>query len=156
MDNALRTEYRDYAWKYFSLHADQRLKTFNFFIVISTFLIGSFGALISQTGLQTLYVLLPIFLVFVSFVFWKLEERNRMLVKNGEQALKLLDEEALSNETNVHKALALFAVDELASSSLSKNPFWSGYFSYSRCFRWVYGAVSLLGIAGISFCVMAP
>ena len=40
-----------------------------------------------------LRVLLPLLLVLTAFIFWRLEERTRRLVKNGEDALRFLDEQ---------------------------------------------------------------
>ena len=153
MDAQLRTEYRDYSWKYFSLHADQRLKAFNFFVIFATFLIGAFGALVVRAGLQLVHVFLPIALIFITFVFWKLEERTRMLVKNGEMALKFLDESVLSSVGAGYETLALFAVDDVETRTRKRYPVWSGYFSYSRCFRWVFIVAGLLGVIGTIVCV---
>ena len=35
MDEKQHAMIRDYAWKYFSMHADQRLKTFGFYVTLS-------------------------------------------------------------------------------------------------------------------------
>lgn len=153
MTPELLSEYRDYAWKYFSMHADHRLRAFNFFVVFATFLIGAFGALVARKGIEAYYCLIPLALVYLSFVFWKLEERTRMLVKNGEDALKLVDSECLKDEQSRFDCLALFAADDAATSSLRKHPFWAGHFSYSRCFRWVYLAAGVIGIGGVGLCV---
>lgn len=36
MDEKIRNEIHDYVWKYFQIHADQRLKTFNFYMILCT------------------------------------------------------------------------------------------------------------------------
>jgi len=152
MDKELRQEYREYAWKYFELHADQRLKAFHFFIIFATLLIGAFATLLQRSGLQLAYVLLPLSLMFLSFVFWKLEERTRMLVKNGEDALKYLDAEALRSETVLFQNLALFDADDRNVEELRNTNLWHDHFSYSRCFRWVYISAGALGVLGVLIC----
>lgn len=152
MDSATRRELRDYAWKYFEVHADHRLRAFNFFIIWSTLVIGAFGTLTANMGLKKWLAIFPLILVFLTFIFWKLEERTRMLIKNGESALKYLDSLVQSeiSDTNCPHILELFANDDTATASLPKHPFIWGHFSYSRCFRWVFiffgvvGAISAL------------
>ena len=153
MNESQINHYREYAWRYFSLHADHRLKAFNFFVAFATLLIGAFATLIEKSGIRQPYVLLPLALVFVSFVFWKLEERTRMLVKNGEEALKYIDLSVLGNDSEEHKILALFSADDELTSKLPKFPLWSGHFSYSRCFRWVYMTCGVIGFIGAIVCI---
>ncbi|NKB37975.1 MAG: hypothetical protein GKR93_12565 [Gammaproteobacteria bacterium] len=143
-------EYREYAWKYFEAHAEHRLRTFSFYIIFATLLIGAFATLIGNNGLQKSQFLFPFSLVFLSFIFWKFEERTRMLVKNAEEALKYLDEISLDDKDSV---LALFNNDDLRTRSLPKWPLTIGHFSYSRVFRWVYVFFSVLGCIGISVCL---
>jgi hypothetical protein len=147
MDQQLRQEYREYAWKYFELHAEHRLKAFNFFVVFSTLLTGAFANLVAANGLKNQYCLLPIALMFFSFVFWRLEERTRILTKNGESALKHLDEIAFGSKET---PLKLFANDDVSTKKYKRNnPL---YFSYARVFRWVYFFVGLLGLLGVIVC----
>ncbi|MES1931395.1 hypothetical protein T35B1_02235 [Salinisphaera shabanensis T35B1] len=154
MSPELLSEYREYAWKYFALHADQRLKAFNFFVVFTTFLLGAFAALIARIGLQTYCALLPAALVYVAFVFWKLEERTRMLIKTGEEALRVIDAECLEGEEKRFAPLALFATDDINTKSLAAHPKWHGHFTYSRCFRWVYVAAAIAGLGAVGFCIV--
>ncbi len=48
MDDKQHAMLRDYAWKYFSMHADQRLKTFNFHVTLSTLIAGAFVAFLKD------------------------------------------------------------------------------------------------------------
>ena len=139
-----RKEYRDYAWSYFSLHADHRLKVFSFFIVFASLTIGGFSTLVGKNGFQSVYGLLLLLLSVLSFLFWKFEERTRMLVKNGENALKHLDQ-TLEPED---KVLALFERDDETTSAMEKWPIHTGHFSYSRVFRWVYAIFGIGSFIG--------
>jgi hypothetical protein len=91
MKEDLRKELRGYAWAYFDRHAEQRLKTFNFYLILCGAIIAG---LVSQKSTELLpYSLLRFLLSFVSFIFWKLDVRNHDLTKHSEEALKLLEDE---------------------------------------------------------------
>ncbi len=57
------TIFRDYAWKYFQVHADQRLRAFQFYIAISTAL---FAGVIAAWNLES-HAVVSILGIFVSF-----------------------------------------------------------------------------------------
>ena len=88
-----RREARTYAWGYFALHADQRMKLFNFFLILSGLILSAFPAVRGMAAGVKVVALLPLLLVLTAFIFWRLEERTRRLVKNGEDALRFLDEQ---------------------------------------------------------------
>ena len=139
--------FRDYAWDYFALHADHRLRAFHFYILVSTALLGGFALSVKNGGLQSWMAAFGLLLVFFSFVFWKLDDRTRQLVKNGENALKFLDaQHQLQDQDGLPHALRLFSRETSASEKLSTYPLLSGHFSYARCFRWVFGMFSVVGI----------
>ena len=148
---------REYAWNYFQVHADQRLKMFNFFILMSTLVIGGFFSL-SKNGSMKFSkwcALIPFCLTFFSFVFWKLEERTRMLVKNGERALKYIDNTTdLPDSNGMPHPLRLFDFDDAVSNVAPRYPLISAHFSYSRSFRWVFCFFGLLGILGTIICLL--
>ena len=126
--------FREYDWNYFELHADQRLKAFQFFISLSTALVGGFLLLFRFGQGHKWAAVLGLLLALFSFVFWKLDRRTRMLVHNAEEALKYLD--ALHNLPDVDGAP------------------WRGYFSYSRCFKYVFVTFAILGVVGAVACIV--
>jgi hypothetical protein len=87
-----RKEARGYAWGYFVLHADQRMKLFNFFLILSGLILRAFPAVRGIAPGTKLVGLLPLLLVLSAFTFWRLDKRTRYLVKNAEAALRFLDE----------------------------------------------------------------
>jgi len=88
-----RREARSYAWGYFALHADQRMKLFNFFLILSGLILGAFPAVRAMAPGTKLVGVLPLLLVLSAFTFWRLDVRTRHLVKNAEAALRFLDGE---------------------------------------------------------------
>ena len=80
---------RRQAWDYFALHAQQRLTTVNFYLVVATALtagaVASFDESFRFPGLRFPTGLL---LSLLSFAFWRLDFRNRELIKAAEAALR--------------------------------------------------------------------
>lgn len=79
----------DLSWKYFQQHAQQRISFFNFFVVFSglmtTALITTFQ---EKFNAHIIGAGIGLMLSFISFVFWKVDQRNKFLTKIGEDAIK--------------------------------------------------------------------
>ena len=154
MNTITNKDLRDYAWDYFSLHSDQRLKTFNFFIIIAAFLFTSFAAVAKSLGIS-IWLVAPMFsLSILSVVFWQLDKRNKVLVKNGEEALKQIETQLIADE--VPLSLCPFINEELETKNnrQQKNTIY-GYinFSYTTCFNIVFFTFGLSSFAIGSFLV---
>jgi len=144
-----RKEARTYAWGYFALHADQRMKLFNFFLILSGLILGAFTAVRGMAPGAKAVAFLPMLLVLTAFVFWRLEKRTRRLVKNGEDALRFLDEhwslEGLPDKTPHY--LHLFARDDYFTDELKKH-WWAKRLvpiSYADSFRIAYLMIGVVG-----------
>src|SRR5688572_25472179 len=78
----------EHAWRYFSLHAAQRISMFNFFLVVSASGVAGLSACLQIGGVFYLIGTgLGLILVLVSVIFAKLDQRTSFLVKLGESAL---------------------------------------------------------------------
>lgn len=149
----IRVESREYAWKYFQLHAGQRMSIFNFFVLISAILTaGLAGALQKNGECQFIKIALSVGLLFVSFSFWKLDQRVRFLVKHAECILKKIETESVNKGEN-SEGISLFTQEEIKTQYLSNNRKWFCPFcchlSYSKCFGIIYFIFAALGIIGI-------
>ena len=82
-------ELRQQAWDYFEMHGNQRLTTFNFYIVISSVVATALFTVLTSSAPRIGWLLGGL-LVFFSFIFWKLDSRNAELIKGAEAALKYL------------------------------------------------------------------
>jgi hypothetical protein len=153
-------EQREYAWNYFELHARQRMSVFNYFVLIAALLTAGLAGSFSKSGssllISIISLLLAISLVVISFVFWKLDQRVRQLIKHAEEALKMLEKHSTSCDTNIHKHLSLFSEEEKFTEKLrtkykKKNIFspWLWHMSYYQCFRIIYIVFSFIGLLGI-------
>lgn len=145
---------RKQAWEYFNLHAGQRLKTFNFYIVICALLSTAlFGLYQKEHSNPWIGLLLGTLLVLFSFIFWKLDERNRELIHHGEAALRFFETEADYDSENgiphVAKVFSREGYETEEKRHVNKANFWERHFSYSDCFRRVFRAFAAVGILGV-------
>lgn len=79
-----------YAWNWFQYHAGQRMLVFRFFLVLTGALAAGCFAFLQKQNYDLLLVLAILTIAFC-FLFWRLDCRNRTLVKIAETYLK--DEE---------------------------------------------------------------
>jgi hypothetical protein len=88
----------DYAWKWFSFHADQRVKMFNFMLIVfGIFAAGVVNAL--DKDLPPVAIAgLCFFAAFLAWAFMRLDRRNRDLVWLGEDVLMDLERKAIFGE----------------------------------------------------------
>ena len=153
MNDSRMEEQRDHAWRYFQLHASQRMASFNFFVVLCALLTaGLAGTFQAKGGAHLLGAMLGLSLIVVSFVFWKLDQRVRYLIKHAEDALKEIER---IWDQNVDKpqpsSIALFCSEERKTSETkSRAGFlpWQWHLSYSQCFGVMYCLFGTLGLVG--------
>ena len=137
-DESVQRIFRNSAWKYFTVHAGQRLKLFQFYITISTAMLAAASLLvrIDEPGGFLLLAILGSFAALVSFIFWKLDLRTRTLVKQGEEALRILDNLHEIPNLQGPSPLKLFEREEyLVKKKANSSPI-MGHYSCSRCFEW--------------------
>ncbi len=157
MDSDRLGELRDYAWNYFSLHTDQRLRTFHFYVLLSTVIVGALLTVAKGSHDAIVSCPLAFGLAFVSFVFWKLDLRNKELVRYGEEALKSL--EADSGEECANEAaspIAIFSREESVTAMRRRGfrAFVARPLSYSACFNLVFAAFGMSGlVAGVALLI---
>lgn len=129
----------DHAWRYFELHAQQRISVFNFYLAISGLVAAGIGVSLQEGGrFAFVATLLGVFLAFVSFIFWKLDARVSFLIKRAESALSEL--ERLSGIEHA----TLFFKSEEHDSSIQRGLF--SLWTYGRCFRSSFAVVGVLAV----------
>lgn len=127
----------EHLWKYFEIHAQQRMTVFNYYIVIAGATLTGIGFCLQQ-GVDYNYVasFLGFFLMLSSFLFWKLDERVSTLIKEVESALIEFESEMGSDKYSI------FTNDknnrELSSSIIST-------WSFGKCFRYSFSIMGYLG-----------
>jgi hypothetical protein len=93
-----------FIWEHFKFNAEQRLKGFNFFVLLSIFANGGVFTAIEKQLHFFLLLLLGLFIVILALVFWLVDARSRNLLKLTIPALKEIE----STFPETHR---LFAID---------------------------------------------
>ncbi len=159
----MQNDLREYAWKYFSLHVEQRLKTFHFFVILATVMTGAILTISKNLGNVGYAAPLAYILATLAFVFWKLDLRNRVLIKHGENALKAIENDLLDiscKEDEPH-VVQLFTYEDWKTRNKMKFPeasLFKAHMSYSDCFNVVFSVFGfggfVLGCLLVVFAVM--
>lgn len=155
MNDKNLSELRQYAWKYFEYHASQRLTTFHFYIILSTLLAS--GYFIALRYMPIFSILFSCLLVIFSFVFKKLDSRNKQLIHNSEDALKYIEsQDIIKDEVKPH-VLNIFLYEELQTKQMQAQ--FSRYslkkiFTFSTCFGIVFYVFGIMGFFALLFSVI--
>jgi len=155
----LEGDLRKQAWDFFHMQAGQRLTTFNFYIAIASLLSTGLGASLKEDiNLPVLGVTLGMFLVFFSFIFWKLDQRNRVLIQGAEQTLRYF--EALSGladadgRPHIAKRFTREEFDTKTKRARRTWRFWRDEYSYYECFKAVFVAFGFVGVVGAAYAIL--
>lgn len=84
---------RGFVWAHFKLNAEQRLRGFNFFVVLAIFANGGVLAALERGLSPGLLVLLGAFTVLLASVFWLVDARSRQLLQLTITALREIESE---------------------------------------------------------------
>ncbi|WP_323845807.1 hypothetical protein [Microbulbifer magnicolonia] len=84
---------RQYLCEHYRFNAEQRLKGFNFFVVLSMFAEGGIFTAVEKGFHPLSLALLGGFVVILSAVFWLVDARSRQLLSLAVPGLKQLEQE---------------------------------------------------------------
>src|SRR3954468_18009725 len=105
----LNEQAREHAWTWFALHANQRMQSFNFFLVATAFLVAAYGALLEKH--QAAAAAVAIAGAWLAFWFSRLDIRSRQLVKASEAALRIIAQARLAGQTGIPELKIVDAVE---------------------------------------------
>ncbi|SFI77824.1 hypothetical protein SAMN05216304_103478 [Bosea sp. OK403] len=134
----------DHAWRYFALHAQQRISVFNYFIAFSGIMAAGIGATIKT--MPSAAAVIALILAALSFVFYKLDARASELVKISEKAL--IDGERLSMPP-----YAQVVATEAGGRATNLQSDSSATWTFGQCFRFIFGLVGMTATVGGLFSV---
>ena len=138
----------NYIWEYFRYHASQRLTTFNFYIIICT-LLGT-GYLRAIDGSLGVAIVLALLFCFITFIFWKLDIRNKQIIDNARKAMRVIErnDERKSMQYREDPCLLFCYLDSQTENEKKKKSFWPWkvYYGYAECFRLVFVLFFFLGV----------
>ncbi len=154
MDEPIKDEdindYRQYVWDYFHYHASQRLTTFNFYIIICSLMATAYFTALKDVRTAHLGIVLGLLILLLSFIFWKLDIRNRQMIENAEEALKCIESENTLQDTNEEPhVLKIFTRDKRQTDIAKKGKRYlicKIHWGYAKCFNWVFFVFGILGI----------
>ncbi len=129
----------DHAWRYFVLHAQQRISVFNFFIVLSGILSTGIGAGF-QAGkpMAPVVAILGALLTLFSVVFYRLDARGSELVKLAEVAL-------VAGENTCMPAFARIVAGE--GERRASGPPSPQTWTFGQSFRLIFWVMGIAGAA---------
>jgi hypothetical protein len=141
------------SWDYFKLHSQQRLTTFNFYLVISSVIISALFATFNKDyKIPYLGIAMGLLLSFFSFVFWKIDIRNRQLINTAITALIFFESTSeLKDHVDEPHIGKVFMREEyetnIKRTSRSMLP-WKTHYGYSTSFNMVFVTFGLAGVIG--------
>ena len=147
-----RNEYlRQQAWDYFALHAQQRLTTVNFYLIVATALTAVAVASFEENfGFPGLGLPAGLLLSLLSFAFWRLDFRNRELIWSAEAALRSLEADSpVDGGTGELPLEWLFTREHRQSEKRKSATNWKSYLiphTYSHVFNVLYGGFLATGL----------
>lgn len=95
---------KEFVWEHFKFNAEQRLRGFNFFVLLSIFANGGVFAAVEKGLNPWLLFFLGIFICVLAIAFWLIDERSRDLINITIPALKEI-------ESELPESYRLFAID---------------------------------------------
>jgi hypothetical protein len=142
-------EMLEHAWRYFALHAGQRMSIFNYFLVLSSIVAAGLASCIQRNGpFQLLGAGLGALLALVAFTFWKLDQRTSFLIKHAENAIAELE-----HGFPIQCSRLISAEQEHTKKNLSAASRFKRLWTYGRSFRLVFAVMGFVGIVGAAACL---
>lgn len=83
----------DHAWRYFDLHACQRISLFRYYVILLSLYVTGSGFLFAKFNENTCLeewgvIFFSIIFILITIVFWCLDGRNRKLIHLAEKSLR--------------------------------------------------------------------
>lgn len=84
---------KDYLWEHFKFNADQRIKAFNFFVILSVFANGGAFAAFEKKYPVILTEAIGLFIITLALIFSVIDRRSRHLTMLAIPGLKKFEEQ---------------------------------------------------------------
>lgn len=105
-----------FIWEHFKFNADQRLKSFNFFVLLSIFADGGVFTALEKNMAPQVLTLMGAFTCLLAVVFWLVDSRSQNLLKLTIPALKEI-------ESSFEEKSQLFRIDALEQGKFVRYTF---------------------------------
>lgn len=141
MDKEHDSELLEHVWRYFELHAGQRMSLFNFFVALAGVAgAGIAASLTAARPLPAVAGILGLMLVLTAIVFGKLDQRVCFLMGQAEKTGARVEERLFHNAED-----RLFQQEPGLTASAAARPGLAKLWTYGRSFSLVFWAVGILG-----------
>lgn len=131
----MASEEKDYLWDHFKFNADQRLKAFNFFVVLAVFADGGVFAAADKKMHATVFVLIGGFIILLAIVFWLIDARSKWLLGLSVPGLKVYESQFPAHSR-------LFEIDATSGPTFAR---------YTVAFRILFIAQLVFGAATVIY-----
>ncbi|MDR0550653.1 MAG: hypothetical protein LBG72_01400 [Spirochaetaceae bacterium] len=150
IDNKLsEKDFYNILWNYFSLHANQRIQVFNFFIILECALIGGFFTVSqSKNSLCPFKLAICISIVIFSVVFYLLDSRTKNLVKMAENSIIQIEKKYTKK---FGKDFMIFRKEKKKTKLLRSDYILQNLQSYRILFCIIFVLFAITGVSGIIF-----
>ena len=139
---ALTTDAPDHAWRYFQLHAQQRMSMFNYFILVLGLLIAGLVQALREPGFFGLFgIALGMCLFFAAMIFLQLDRRTKRLIDHAEAAMRALEPELFDARGQ------LFVGEKSATEG-------RGVWTYTKSFAIVFIVAAAIGVFGATWALV--
>jgi hypothetical protein len=136
----------EHAWRYFEIHASQRMSMFNYFLVLFGLVAAGLGGCLQASGsLRMVGAVLGAALAVVAWTFWKLDQRSSFLVKHAEVALREIELRALPQLAHLFREEKDHTVNVQMTASRPMK-----LWTYGRSFRLIFASAGVVGVAGVA------
>lgn len=129
----------EHSWAWFTLHANQRLQTVNFFLVAVTFLTAAFVTA-AKEEMDYLAMAVAVIGILISYYFYRMECRVRSILKASERAIMPLQSLlATALEIDSLRIVELVEDDQ------------PGEWKYSKVFRYLFATFGIAFSIGLLY-----
>jgi hypothetical protein len=133
----------EHLWRFFALHAQQRVSVFNFFVVLAGVISAAIGgALQAGRPLSVVVIALGLLLPLLSFVFWRLDQRNSDLIKISERALRSAEMACLPDYARIFVREETAGTTNAYAGDSAVQTSWT----FRKSFRFIFVFMGLAGI----------
>lgn len=103
-------EFYDKAFSYFTYHAEQRTTMINFFIAVFGACVALYGSLLMEIPIAC--VLISAFLLIISILFYLIDIRNKLDVKQSQSVICAFEEKYNVSSSKEHAAFGVFSNED--------------------------------------------
>lgn len=131
----------EHSWNWFTLHANQRLQTVNFFLVAAAFLTAAYVTAIKEQ-MHEISAVIALVGVLISYYFYRMECRVKAIIKAAEKAMEPIQDELATILSN--DAVRIIALVENGGEEQWK---------YSKVFRFLFTTAGIAFGAGLIYSI---